>query len=66
MNELYLAHHGIRGQHWGVRRFQDEDGTMTAAYDPSHRKVKHYDTTGYITSDYYASRPVCYVTRRTK
>lgn len=28
-NELY--HHGIRGQKWGVRRFQNPDGTLTAA-----------------------------------
>ncbi len=27
----YLAHHGIKGQRWGVRRFQNEDGTLTAA-----------------------------------
>lgn len=25
-----LAHHGIRGQKWGVRRFQNPDGTLTA------------------------------------
>lgn len=28
-NELY--HHGIKGQRWGIRRFQNPDGTLTAA-----------------------------------
>ena len=28
---LYIAHHGIKGQKWGVRRFQNEDGTLTSA-----------------------------------
>lgn len=25
----YLAHYGIKGQSWGLRRFQNEDGTLT-------------------------------------
>lgn len=25
----YLIHYGIQGQKWGVRRFQNEDGTLT-------------------------------------
>lgn len=25
-----LYHHGIKGQRWGVRRFQNEDGTLTS------------------------------------
>lgn len=25
----YLAHHGIKGQRWGVRRFQNTDGSWT-------------------------------------
>lgn len=35
MNELY--HHGIKGMHWGVRRYQNPDGSLTAA---GKRKVR--------------------------
>ena len=24
-------HHGIKGQRWGIRRYQNEDGTLTEA-----------------------------------
>jgi hypothetical protein len=26
----YLIHYGIKGQKWGIRRYQNEDGTLTA------------------------------------
>lgn len=26
-----LCHHGIKGQRWGIRRFQEEDGSLTPA-----------------------------------
>lgn len=38
INENTLAHHGIKGQKWGVRRYQNEDGTLTEAGIKKARK----------------------------
>lgn len=36
--EDHLEHHGILGQKWGVRRYQNKDGTRTA----EGKKLEHY------------------------
>ena len=44
MNELY--HHGIIGQKWGIRRYQNMDGSLTPA-----GKKRYYNDDGSPTSD---------------
>lgn len=43
----YLMHHGIKGQKWGVRRFQNSDGTYTDA--GAKRRAKYLTSEGGLT-----------------
>lgn len=45
--ELY--HYGIKGMKWGVRRFQNKDGSTTAA--GRARRKGHFNDDGTLTSD---------------
>ena len=38
-NGMHLEHYGIKGQQWGKRRFQNEDGSLT-----EEGKRRYYDT----------------------
>lgn len=40
-NELH--HHGVLGMHWGVRRYQNKDGTLTAAGKRHQAKLEKKD-----------------------
>lgn len=46
--EDFLAHHGVRGQRWGTRRYQNEDGSLTAEGE------RHYYSWG--KNDYQSLR----------
>lgn len=38
MDENYIAHDGVKGMHWGVRRYQNKDGSLTPAGRERYRK----------------------------
>lgn len=40
-----LEHHGIKGQKWGIRRFQNPDGSLTAL-----GKQRYYSSTGSLSA----------------
>ena len=51
----YLKHHGVKGMHWGVRRYQNYDGTRIGA---AGDKIKQVAIKGYDTKQKYLGRSV--------
>ena len=47
--ELY--HHGILGQKWGVRRYQNDDGTWTTAGKARRRAMRKWDPRRFQNED---------------
>ena len=44
----YIAHHGIKGQRWGIRRYQNPDGSLTEAGKKHYRIPSYNKSGGYI------------------
>ena len=39
VDDLYLQHPGIKGMHWGVRKYENYDGTLTPAGRKRYAKL---------------------------
>lgn len=50
ISEDELMHHGIKGQKWGVRRFENEDGSLTPEgkirYNVAEKNANKYKSAG--------------------
>lgn len=47
----YICHHGIKGQKWGVRRYQNEDGSLT---ELGKKRLRINNDTNIFLKDSYA------------
>lgn len=50
-----LCHHGIKGQKWGIRRFQNQDGSLTEAGKKRYNEIS-YDPDGKSRSANFSKR----------
>lgn len=53
-NEEEFAHYGVKGMKWGVRRYMNEDGTLTESGKKRYRNANQ----SIMKSDYYNERQV--------
>lgn len=51
ISESELYHHGIKGQKWGVRRYQNADGTLTAAGKKRKKQTSSEDISKMSTDE---------------
>ena len=42
IHDYYISHHGVKGQKWGIRRYQNPDGTLTAEGKERYGTLKNY------------------------
>lgn len=42
-NDEFLMHHGVKGMKWGVRRYQNPDGSLTPAGKSRYQKIVYKD-----------------------
>jgi len=52
-NETYLAHHGVKGQKWGVRRYLNDDGSLNSKGMKRYANKKHGARKMLADSAYY-------------
>ena len=52
MTDQVLVHHGVKGMKWGVRRYRNKDGTLTAEGKAHAQKLAERDADNAKRDDY--------------